>query len=133
MGQKNGYQRLVALGNLGRDGELTYTQSGKPLVKFSLAVTTGYGDNTHTEWFNVAKMSEGVDKIAEYLKKGKGVLVEGKLKTTSREDEHGQKKYWTTLWADSITLLADGNGNGSKSEKPADTDAPVGDEENIPF
>jgi single-strand DNA-binding protein len=121
----------VTLGNLGKDAELTYTQSGKPLVKFSLAVTTGYGDNTYTEWFNVAKMSEGVDKIAEYLKKGKGVLVEGKLKTTSREDEHGQKKYWTTFWADAITLMADGNGNG-KSGK-SDDDVPVGSEEDIPF
>ena len=131
MGQKNGYQRIIALGNLGKDAELKKTQSGKPLVTFSLGVTTGHGDNTHTEWFNVAKMGEGVDKLAQYLKKGKGVLVEGKLKTTSREDEHGQKKYWTTLWADTLTLLADGNGNG-QSGKP-DDDVPVGSEDEIPF
>jgi single-stranded DNA-binding protein len=74
-------------------------------------------------------MGEGVEKLAQYLKKGKGVLVEGKLKTMSREDEHGQKKYWTTLWADSITLLADGNGNSGKSED----DVPVGGEDEIPF
>ncbi|CAG0937157.1 Single-stranded DNA-binding protein [Thermoflexales bacterium] len=135
MGQKNGYQRLVVLGNLGRDAELTYTQSGKPLAKFSLAVTTGYGENTHTEWFNVAKLGEGLENLVQYLKKGKGVLVEGKLKTTSREDEHGQKKYWTTLWADAVTLMADGNGNGnaSRSEQPADDDVPVGKEGDIPF
>ena len=131
MGQKNGYQRIIALGNLGKDAELKKTQSGKPLVTFSLGVTTGHGDNTHTEWFNVAKMGEGVDKLAQYLKKGKGMLVEGKLKTTSREDEHGQKKYWTTLWADTLTLLADGNGNG-QSGKP-DDDVPVGSEDEIPF
>ena len=131
MGQKNGYQRIIAMGNLGKDAELKKTQSGKPLVTFSLGVTTGHGDNTHTEWFNVAKMGEGVDKLAQYLKKGKGVLVEGKLKTTSREDEHGQKKYWTTLWADTLTLLADGNGNG-QSGKP-DDDVPVGSEDEIPF
>ena len=131
MGQKNGYQRIIAMGNLGKDAELKKTLSGKPLVTFSLGVTTGHGDNTHTEWFNVAKMGEGVDKLAAYLKKGKGVLLEGKLKTTSREDEHGQKKYWTTLWADSLTLLADGNGNG-QSGKP-DDDVPVGSEDEIPF
>ena len=131
MGQKNGYQRIIAMGNLGKDAELKKTLSGKPLVTFSLGVTTGHGDNTHTEWFNVAKMGEGVDKLAQYLKKGKGVLVEGKLKTTSREDEHGQKKYWTTLWADTLTLLADGNGNG-QSGKP-DDDVPVGSEDEIPF
>jgi single-strand DNA-binding protein len=132
MGQKNGYQRVIVLGNLGKDAELTYTQAGKPLVKFSLAVTTGYGDNTHTEWFNVAKMSEGVDRLVEYLKKGKGVLVEGKLKTTSREDEHGQKKYWTTLWADSLTLLADGNGN-SQSSKSSTTEPPADHDDEVPF
>jgi len=131
MGQKNGYQRIITLGNLGKDAELKKTQSGKPMLTFSLAVTTGHGDNTHTEWFNVAKVGEGVDKLAAYLKKGKGVLLEGKLKTTSREDEHGQKKYWTTLWADSLTLLPDGNGNG-QSGKP-DDDVPVGSEDEIPF
>jgi single-strand DNA-binding protein len=132
MGQKNGYQRIITMGNLGKDAELKTTQSGKPMVMFSLAVTTGHGDTTHTEWFNVAKMGEGVDKLAQYLKKGKGVLVEGRLKTTSREDEHGQKKYWTTLWADSLTLLADGNGNG-QSGKSADEDVPVGNVDEIPF
>jgi single-strand DNA-binding protein len=132
MGQKNGYQRVIVLGNLGKDAELTYTQAGKPLVKFSLAVTTGYGDNTHTEWFNVAKMSEGVDRLVEYLKKGKGALVEGKLKTTSREDEHGQKKYWTTLWADSLTLLADGNGN-SQSSKSSNAEPPADHDDEVPF
>jgi single-strand DNA-binding protein len=129
MGQKNGYQRIITMGNLGKDAELKKTPSGKPMLTFSLAVTTGHGDNAHTEWFNVAKMGEGVDKLAAYLNKGKGVLLEGKLKTTSREDEHGQKKYWTTLWADSITLLTDGNGNGGKSED----DVPVGGEDEIPF
>jgi single-strand DNA-binding protein len=129
MGQKNGYQRVITMGNLGKDAECKPAQSGKMVVKFSLGVTTGHGDNAHTEWFNVAKMGEGVEKLAQYLKKGKGVLVEGKLKTMSREDEHGQKKYWTTLWADSITLLADGNGSGGKSED----DVPVGGEDEIPF
>ena len=129
MGQKNGYQRVITMGNLGKDAECKPAQSGKLVVKFSLGVTTGHGDNAHTEWFNVAKMGEGVEKLAQYLKKGKGVLVEGKFKTMSREDEHGQKKYWTTLWADSITLLADGNSNGGKSED----DVPVGGEDEIPF
>ena len=133
MGQKNGYHRIIALGNLGKDAELKTTQSGKPMVMFSLAVTTGHGDTTHTEWFNVAKMGEGVDKLAQYLKKGKGVLVEGKLKTMSREDEHGQKKYWTTLWADSLTLLADGNGNGNGQNGKSDDDVPVGSADEIPF
>ncbi len=133
MGQKNGYQRIIALGNLGKDAELKTTQSGKAMVVFSLGVTTGHGDNAHTEWFNVAKMGEGVDKLAQYLKKGKGVLVEGKLKTMSREDEHGQKKYWTTLWADSLTLLADGNGNGNGQNGKSDDDVPVGSADEIPF
>ncbi len=131
MGQKNGYQRIIVLGNLGKDAELKTTQSGKAMLMFSLAVSTGHGDNIHTEWFNVAKMGEGVDKLVQYLKKGKGVLIEGKLKTTSREDEHGQKKYWTTLWADSLTLLADGNGNGNGGK--SDDDAPVGSVDEIPF
>lgn len=136
MGQKNGYQRLIALGNLGKDADLRYTQgSGKPMISFSLGVTTGFGDNKHTEWFNVAKVGEGVEKIAEYLKKGKCVLVEGKLKTTSREGDDGKPKYWTTLWADSITLMADGNGNGNGNGKSgkSDDDVPTNGEDEIPF
>jgi single-strand DNA-binding protein len=131
MGQKNGFQRIVAMGNLGKDCEMRPTQSGKQLVKFSLGVTTGFGDNQHTEWFNVAKMGESIEKIAAYLKKGKCVLVEGKLKTTSREDEHGQTKYWTTLWADLITLMADSSSNGAGGK--SDDDLPVGNEDEIPF
>jgi single-stranded DNA-binding protein len=59
------------------------------------------------------------------------VLVEGKLKTTSREDEHGQTKYWTTLWADLITLMADSSSNGAGGK--SDDDLPVGNEDEIPF
>jgi single-strand DNA-binding protein len=129
MGQKNGFQRLIALGNLGRDAELKYTQSGKPMVLFSLAVSTGLGDNAQTEWFNVAKASEGMDKLVEYLKKGKTVLVEGRLKTKVREGDDGKKQYFTTLWADSLTLIADGTGGS----KPAEDDMPVGSEDEIPF
>jgi single-strand DNA-binding protein len=136
MGQKNGFQRIVALGNLGKDVDFRYTQNGKMMISFSLGVTTGFGDNSHTEWFNVAKVGEGLDKIAEYLKKGKCVLVEGKLKTTRRDGEDGKPKYWTTLWADSITLMADGNGNGNGNTKSgkSDDDVPTGGgEDEIPF
>ncbi len=135
MGQKNGFQRLIAVGNLGKEAELRYTQSGKPMISFSLGVSTGFGDNKHTEWFNVAKVGEGVEKIAEYLKKGKCVLVEGKLKTTSREGDDGKPKYWTTFWADSITLMADGNGTGNGNGKSthSDEDVPAGGEDEIPF
>ena len=134
MGQKQGYQKTIALGNLGRDAELKFTQNGKPMVTFSLAATTGRGDNTHTEWFNVAKASEGMDKLAEYLKKGKTVLVEGQLKTRTYEDDNGQKKSWTTLWADSLTLMADGNGNGGAAKRgPAADESPISTDDEIPF
>ncbi len=132
MGQKRGYQKIVVMGNLGRDADLKATQAGKPMIKFSLAVTTGFGDNTHTEWFNVAKVGENVANLAPYLKSGKAVIIDGRLETRTYED-NGEQKRWTTLWADSITLLADGNGNGNGKSGKSDDDVPTGSEDEIPF
>ena len=132
MGQKNGYQRIVAMGNLGKD---CGTQEDAVRQATGDVLVGGHDRPRRQHSHRVVQRRQNgrrrTTSSLAYLKKGKGVLLEGKLKTTSREDEHGQKKYWTTLWADSLTLLPDGNGNG-QSGKP-DDDVPVGSEDEIPF
>ena len=139
MGSKKGMQQVMIVGNLGKDAEMRYSGTGKPIVTFSAAVTTGHGEYEHTEWFNCVAFGERFSNVTQYLKKGKTVGVTGKLKTRSWDDNDGKKHYRTELVVDEITLLSNGdsaggngNGSGQAGHSGAD-DVPVGNEEEIPF
>ena len=96
--------KVILVGNLGRDPEVRHTQDGKPIVSLSLATSESWRDrNTgerkeKTEWHRVVIFSEGLAKVAEqYLKKGSTVYIEGQLQTRKYTDKDGVEKYSTEV------------------------------------
>lgn len=105
-----GLNKVMIIGNLGRDPELRYTPNGTPVASFSVAVgrqwTTASGERREaTEWFNVVAWRELAEICSQMLSKGKLVYVEGSLQTRSWEDANGQRSYRVELVAEQMTLL----------------------------
>lgn len=131
--------RVILVGNLGRDAELKYTPGGAAVSKFSIATTevwTGKGGERHerTEWHNVDLWGKPAESLSEYLKKGKQVFVEGKLQTDEWTDKDGQKRKSTKIRAERIVLLGGGTSEPWRV-RDEDTAAPepVPDDASIPF
>jgi single-strand DNA-binding protein len=96
--------KVILIGNLGRDPEVRRTQDGRPVVNFTLATTDTWRDKAsgerreRTEWHRVVIFSEGLCRVAEqYLKKGSKVYLEGALQTRKWQDQSGQDKYTTEV------------------------------------
>ena len=115
--------KVILVGNLGRDPEIRRTQDGRPIAQLSVATSENWRDkNTgerkeKTEWHRVVIFSEGLAKIAEqYLKKGSKVYLEGALQTRKWQDKDGNEKYTTEVvlqgFNSTLTML-DGKGGGA--------------------
>lgn len=102
--------KVMLIGNAGKDAELRYTANGFATASWSLAVN-GRRKNAagewedETEWFNCVLLGEQAEKLAQYVTKGKPVYVEGRQKTRSWEDDKGDKHYWTEVIVNSLQLL----------------------------
>ena len=109
--------KVILIGNLGKDPEVKYTPSGTPVAKFTLATNERYKDKSgewqdRTEWHNVVAWQRLAEIVGEYLKKGSKAYVEGRLQTSSWEDKQsGEKKYRTEVIAQDLVLLS-GRGEG---------------------
>ena len=104
--------KVILIGNLGKDPEVRYLENGVPVAKFPIATSETFKDkNTGekreiTDWHNIV-LWRGLATVAEnYLKKGMKVYIEGKLKTRSWQDENNQTKYTTEIVADQMTMLS---------------------------
>ncbi len=105
-----GLNKVIIIGNLGRDPEMRYTPSGKPVTSFSVATSrswvTADGERRDaTEWFNVVAWGNLAEICNQYLRKGSKVYVEGHLQTRCWDDEQGQKHYRTELVASEMIML----------------------------
>jgi single-strand DNA-binding protein len=109
--------KVILIGNLGKDPELKYTPQGTPVAKFSLATNERYKDKQdqwqdRTEWHNIVCWARLAEIAGEYLKKGRSVYIEGRLRTDSWEDKNThEKKYRTEIVANDLVLLG-GKGEG---------------------
>lgn len=116
-----------AIGRLGRDAEMRYTQGGKAVLGFALAVDKGWGDRKQTVWFDCSLWGDRGEKLAEHLKKGDRIGVTGEFGTR----EHDGKTY-LTLDVRDVTLLG-----GKPATKPAQSSQPRNDgpfpDDDIPF
>ena len=123
--------KVMLVGNLGRDAELRSTPGGHSVSSFSIATTETWKDKAGqkqeaTEWHRIVLWGKTADALQPYLTKGKQIYVEGKLQTRQYEKD-GQKHYSTEIKADNIVLLG---GGGGKSEQPAEPATVVDDDIN---
>ena len=107
-----GLNKVMIIGNLGRDPELRYTPSGRPVASFSVATSRSWtasdGERREeTEWFNVVAWGNLAEICKTHLNKGQQVYIEGRLQTRGWEDEHGTRHYRTELVANEMILLGD--------------------------
>jgi single-strand DNA-binding protein len=121
--------KVILIGNLGKDPEVKYTPSGTAVAKFSLATNERYKDKSgewqdRTEWHNIVAWQRLAEIAGEYLKKGRSVYIEGRLRTDSWEDKNThEKKYRTEIVANDLVLLGGreggAEGGGGKSRAAA--------------
>jgi single-strand DNA-binding protein len=102
--------KVILVGNLGKDPELRYTPSGTAVATFSIATSERFKgkdgqQQEKTEWHNIVVWRQLAEICGKYLHKGKQVYIEGKLQTRSYEDREGNKKYMTEIVADHMQML----------------------------
>jgi single-strand DNA-binding protein len=112
--------KVMLIGNLGRDPEIRYTQNGTAVANFTMATTDRWTDGTgerqeKTEWHRVVVWAKQAEIVGEYLKKGRQVYVEGSLQTREWTDREGQKRYTTEVKAQRVQMLGS-RGEGRPSE-----------------
>lgn len=135
--------KVILVGNLGKDPELRYTQSGVAYCTFSIATTENWNDaqgnrQEKTEWHRITTWKKQAENCAKYLKKGSSAYVEGRLQTRSWDDQNGQKRYSTDIVADNVKFLGGGASRDSSAASPSaspsipDYDSPIPPDD-IPF
>ena len=112
--------KVILVGNLGRDAELRYTPGGAAVATLNLATTEVWNDKggqrqEKTEWHRIVLWGKQAESLQEYLTKGKQIYVEGRLQTRQWDDKDGNKRYTTEIKADRITLLGGGGGGRGAS------------------
>lgn len=119
--------KVILIGNVGKDPDVRHLDSGVTVARFSLATNETFTDKsgkkvTQTEWHNIVVWRGLADVAEKYVKAGKLLFVEGRLRTSSYEDKEGHKKYTTEILCDNFRFLgpaqggADSGGNGSHSK-----------------
>jgi len=114
-----GVNKAILIGNLGRDPELRYTQSGQAVVNFSIATSENWTDKSgerqeRTEWHRIVAWGKTGELCAQYLSKGRTVYIEGRIQTREWEDREGQKRTTTEINAQTVTFIG-GRGDGAGS------------------
>ncbi len=111
--------KVILVGNLGRDPELRYTQGGQPVANFTLATNEswnkkdGSGREERTEWHRIVAWGRTAELCAQYLAKGRTVYIEGRLQTREWENKEGQKQRTTEVVAQTVQFLGSGQGRGA--------------------
>ena len=108
--------KVILLGRLGKDPELKYTPSSKPVLELSLATTEKYKDKEETEWHTVVFWNKQAETLAKYLQKGSLLYVEGRNKTRSWEKD-GQKRYKTEVLGVSFQFVGSGANSSASSDR----------------
>jgi single-strand DNA-binding protein len=110
--------KVILVGNLGRDPELRYTQSGQAVANFTLATTERFSNREgerqeRTEWHRIVAWGRTAELCAQYLSKGRSAYIEGRLQTREWEDKEGQKRRTTEITAQTVQFLGGRGGGGA--------------------
>jgi single-strand DNA-binding protein len=114
--------KVIVLGNVGKDPEVKFTPNGTAVAKFSLATNERFKDKSgefqeRTEWHNIVAWQRLAEIVGEYVKKGSKIYIEGRIQTSSWEDKQsGEKKYRTEIIANDLVLLSGRGEGGGDSE-----------------
>jgi single-strand DNA-binding protein len=135
--------KVILVGNLGRDPEIRYTQQGTAVANFSLATTNRFKSRSgemeeRTEWHRIVAWDKLAEICGQYLAKGRQVYIEGRLQTREWEDKDGNKRSTTEVVAQTMQMLGRREGQSSTSSAPPSGGAPeqpLGDvpDDEIPF
>lgn len=143
-----GVNKVILVGNLGKDPEVRHLDNGRAVANFSIATSETYKNKqgervTNTEWHNIVLWSPLAEIAEKYLKKGNQVYIEGKLTTRSWDDQEGNKRYTTEVVGREMTLLGSkaenqggdssmGSNSGAKATSPVSS-IPEDDTDDLPF
>jgi single-strand DNA-binding protein len=132
-----GLNKVLLIGYLGRDPEMRYTPSGRPVTSFSIGTSRSWNTQDgerreETEWFNIVAWGNLAEICKQYLTRGQQVYVEGRLQTRRWEDQEGKKHFSTEVVANEMIILGDRTNKSHPTESPVQAEPPVGDEE-FPF
>jgi len=141
--------KVIIIGRLGKDPDMRYAPSGTAIASFTLATNHSTKDadgnwNQQTEWHSIKTFGRQAEFVGEYLKKGRLAFVEGRLQTSSWEDQNGQKKYRTDIIAMDVQALGSRGDSEQQESVPAATqaapapapnkeDPAAPDEDDLPF
>ena len=144
-----GVNKVILVGNLGKDPEVRHLENGTAVANFPIATSESYKDREgnrvdQTEWHNVVVWRKLAEIAESYLKKGSQIYLEGKLRTRSWDDPQGNKRYTTEVVADTFTMLSkredangsQGGGNYQAASTPQNNAAAnntVQEEDDLPF
>lgn len=128
-----GLNKVMIIGNLGRDPEMRYTPSGKPVTTFSVATSRSWSTadgekREETEWFNVVAWSSLAEICKQYLTKGQQVYIEGRLQTRHWDDQEGNKHTSVEIVANEMIILSERREGGESAAESESTE-----EEEFPF
>jgi single-strand DNA-binding protein len=131
-----GVNKVILLGNLGKDPEVRYTTSQSAVCSFSLATSERRKDQSgnwvdHTEWHNVVTFGKTAENCGQYLKKGRQVYIEGKIQTRKWQDKEGKDRYTTEIIGNTVQFVG-GAGKGSDSGAGAPMNMSSGSDEFSP-
>ncbi len=124
--------KVILVGNLGRDPELRYTPGGQPVANFSIATSEswnkkdGSGKEERTEWHRIVAWGRTAELCAQYLAKGRTVYIEGRLQTREWENKEGLKQRTTEVIAQSVQFIGSGGGAGGAAGGGGGGGAPRG-------
>ena len=125
----SGVNKVILIGNLGKDPEVRYLDNGVAVANISLATSESYKNKegeriTQTEWHDVV-LWRGLAEVAEkFLKKGSSVYIEGKLRTNKWVDKDENNRYKTEVLADKLTMLGKSNSQDNSAVKSSEDDLP---------
>ena len=134
--------KVMLIGNLGKDPELRFTPSGRAVARFPIATSEQWTDQQgqrqdRTEWHNVVVWGKQAETCGQYLSKGRQVFVEGSIRSRQYDDKEGQKRYITEVIAQRVQFLGGRGGDGGSraGSGGGSSDAPpsLPEDDDIPF
>jgi single-strand DNA-binding protein len=131
--------KVMLIGHLGKDPEVSYTASGVAVGKFSIATNERWKDQDgnvqeRTEWHNIVAWRKLAEICGQYLKKGSKVYLEGRIQTRSWDDKNsGVKRYTTEIIADDLIMLDSKGSGGGEMDVPQREEAAAPEKDDLPF